>query len=73
MCLKIYQLDPTKILPAPGLAWQAPLKKNSVKLDLSTDIDMLLMVSKGIRRGICNVIYWYAKANNKYMKDYHKK
>ena len=28
-------------------------KKTKVKLDLLTDIDMLLMVEKGIRRGIC--------------------
>ena len=27
MCLKIYHLDPAKFLPAPGLAWQAALKK----------------------------------------------
>ena len=33
---------------------------------------MLLMVQKGIRGGICNTIYQYAKANNKYMKDYDK-
>ena len=33
---------------------------------------MLLMVEKGIRGGICHSIYWYAKANNKYMKDYDK-
>ena len=33
---------------------------------------MLLMVEKGIRRGICHSIYRYAKANNKYMKDYDK-
>ena len=33
---------------------------------------MLLMVEKGIREGICNAIYGYAKANNKYIKDYHK-
>ena len=31
---------------------------------------MLLMVEKGIRGGICYSIYWYAKANSKYMKDY---
>ena len=31
---------------------------------------MLLMVEKGIRGGICHSIYRYAKANNKYMKDY---
>ena len=34
---------------------------------------MLLMVEKDIRGGICNPIYWYSKANNKYMKDYNKK
>ena len=33
---------------------------------------MLLMVEKGIRGGICHSIYQYAKANNKYMKDYGK-
>ena len=29
---------------------------------------MLLMVEKGTRGGICQAIYRYAKANNKYMK-----
>ena len=33
---------------------------------------MLLMVEKGIRRGICHSIYQYAKASNKYVKDYDK-
>ena len=33
---------------------------------------MLLMIPKGIREGICHAIYHYAKANNKYMKDYNK-
>ena len=30
------------------------------------------MVEKAIRGGICHSIYRYAKANNKYMKDYDK-
>ena len=33
---------------------------------------MLLMVEKGIRGGICHSIYQYAKATNKYIKDYYK-
>ena len=49
MCINIYEINPAKLLPAPGLAWQAALKKTKVKLDLLTDIDMLLMVEKGIR------------------------
>ena len=31
---------------------------------------MLLMVEKGMKGEICHSIYWYAKANNKLMKDY---
>ena len=33
---------------------------------------MSLMVEKGVRGGICHTIHRYAKANNKYMKDYDK-
>ena len=33
---------------------------------------MLLMVEEGKRGGICHSIHRYAKANNKYMKDYNK-
>ena len=46
MFLKINYLDPVKFLSAPGLTWQAVLKKTEVKLGLLTDINMLLMVEK---------------------------
>ena len=46
MCLEIYELDPANFLSVPGLAWQVALKKTNVKLDLLTDIDVLLMVEK---------------------------
>ena len=72
MCLKIYELDTAKFLSVLRLAWQAALKKTQVKLNLLTDVDMLLMVEKGIKGGICQSIYQYAKANNKYMTDYDK-
>ena len=55
-----------------SLFLQTALKKNKVKLDLLTNIDMLLMVGKGIRGGICDPIYQYVKANNKCMKCYDK-
>ena len=54
------------------LAWQACLKKTEVKLELITDYDMLLMIEKGIRGGICQATHRYAKANIKYMKNYDK-
>ena len=72
MCLKIYHLDPVKFPLVSGLAWQAALKKTEVKSELLTDIDMLLMFEKGIRGGICHEINQYAKANNKYTKNYDK-
>ena len=71
-CLKVYELDPAHFLSLPGLAWKACLKKTSVKLELLTDYDMLLMAEEGIRGGICHAIHRYAKANNKYMKNYDK-
>ena len=72
-CIKIYELDPAHFLSAPGLAWQACLKKTKINLELLTDIDMLLMAEKGLRGGICQATHRYAKSNNKHMKNYDKK
>ena len=47
-------------------------KKAKVKLELFTDIDILLMVEKELRGGISKTKHRYAKANNKYMKNYDK-
>ena len=50
MCWKTYQLD-AKFLSIHGLAlaWEADWKNTEVKLELLTDIDLLVMVEKGIR------------------------
>ena len=71
-CLEIYGLDPVYFMSAPGLEWQACLKKTEVKLELITDYDMILMIEKGIRGGICQATHRYAKANKKYMKNLMK-
>ena len=72
MCLDIQGLDPVYFVSAPGLAWQACLKKTGVKLELVTDHNMMLMIEKVIRGGICQATHTYAKANNKYMKNHDK-
>ena len=69
MCLEIYELHSAKFILAPGLTWQAALKKTQVELDLITDIDMLLMIEKGIRDGTCNAVHRSVKATDKYMDD----
>ena len=46
-----------------------------MKLELLTSNDMLMMIKKGIRGGICHAIRRYAKKKNKknkYMKNYNK-
>ena len=47
-------------------------KKTGVELVLLINIDMLLMIEKGIRGGIYHAIHRYAKANNIYMKNHDK-
>ena len=68
-CIEIYELDPAHFLSALGLACQACFKKTGVELKLLTDIDMLLMVEKGMYQAI----HRYAKAKHKYMKNCDKK
>ena len=70
LCEKHYELDPAHFFTVPGMAWDAMLKMTGIKLELLEDVDMLLMIEKGIRGGISNAFKRYAKANNKFMKDF---
>ena len=69
-CLSNYELDPAHYFTAPGLSWDACLKKSGVKLELLTDPDMHMMFEKGIRGGISTITHRHAKANNKYLSSY---
>ena len=73
VCLKNYKLDPAWYYTSPGLSWDALLKKTEIKLDLLSDINMILFVEAGIRGGVSMISNRYGKANNKYMENYNPK
>ena len=65
-----YSLDPAHYFSAPGMSWDALLKKTKVQLELLTDIDMHLFVERGLRGGISMVSKRFAKANNTQCPEY---
>ena len=58
---------------SPGLSWDAMLKMTGVKLEKTSDIDKYLFIEKGLRGGFSYISKRYAKANNKWMKNYDPK
>ena len=78
-CYRIYKLDASYYYTAPSLSWDAFLKHiteeykskgKEFQIELLTDMDMYLMWESAIRGGLSQISKRYAKANNKYMKDY---
>ena len=69
--LEVDKLDPAHYLSAPGLSCHFCMKKTGITLELLTDENMLLLIENDTRGGMCNVVKRYAKANNKYMKNYN--
>ena len=49
VCQEKYGQDPAHYYSAPGLSWDALLKKTGVELELLTDLDMHLMIERGMR------------------------
>lgn len=70
-CKNHYRLDPAFYVTAPSLSWDAMLLKTKVKLELIEDLDMIRMIQRGIRGGICLCSTRYASANNKYLSNYN--
>jgi hypothetical protein len=68
--MKHYGLDPAHYYTAPGMSWDALLKKTRVNLELLSDIDMHLFFEKGLRDGISMVSHRHAKANNPQVEVY---
>ena len=72
-CLDYYGLDPSHYFGSPGLSWEAMLKRTKIELDLISDIDMHLLIEKGMRGGISYIAKRHSKTNNKYMQSYDAK
>ena len=73
-CIQLYNLDPTYNLTAPYLAWDAMLIMTDINMKLLYDIDMLNMIEKMKRGGLCFVgSKRYVKANNQHLPDYDPK
>ena len=71
--LRLYGFDPCRYFSSLGLSWNAMLKMTGMRLRKIVDIEMYLFIEKGLRGGISYIAKRYAKANNKYMKDYDPK
>jgi hypothetical protein len=72
-CLKNYGLDPAHYLSAPGLSWDAFLKRSGASMELISDMDMFQLFEKGMRGGTRYIAHRYSKANNKHMSTYNEK
>ena len=79
MCLTILEINVFNIWTwscsfsfRTWISMASMFKKDRSKVWIIYKINILLMVEKEIRGGICHAIHRYAKADNKYMKNYDK-
>ena len=70
-CISDYKLEPAHYMSSPGYGWDSCLLMTKAKLDLITNPDMLYMIKRSKRGGLCYVSSRrYVKANNHYLPDY---
>ena len=57
MCLKLYKLDFAEFFVSPWFSMENSFKKSYHRINVLTDVEILLMVQKAITGGICHSIY----------------
>jgi len=67
-CSQAYGLDPAHYVTSLGFSWDAMLKSTGQKLELSTDVDQLLLIERSIRGGVSQCCNRYAAAKPLYVK-----
>jgi hypothetical protein len=74
MSLKYYKLDAANYLTSSSMAWDAMLLYTNIKLELISDEEILIMIEKSKRGGLCFVgSKRHAKANNIQMDKLYNK
>ena len=53
--MRHYGLDPEHYFSSPDMSWDALLKMTKIELELFTDVNMYLLIRKGLRGGISMV------------------
>lgn len=69
-CYDAYGLDPAQYYTAPGMSWDAFLKRSKIKIDLFSDQGMFDFVERGLRGGLSMASYQSCVANNPYLPNY---
>ena len=62
VCLKDYGLDPCHYFSSPGLSWDAMLKMTGIKLEKVGNIDVHLLLEKGMRGGVSYISKRYCNS-----------
>ena len=70
-CMNYYGMDPANYLSAPSLAWDAMLRMTGIELELISNPEILDIVEKQKRGGLCFVgSKRHVKANNRDVEGY---
>ena len=70
LTFRYYGLDAAGFYTSPGLSFAAALKLTKIRLNLFTDVNMYNFITNAIRGGLTNSMKKYARANNRFMKDF---